>query len=113
LPDIPAPPVHIEARIDPATGTVTPELADFTPPAGATHTVVIRTPNGPPNKQVCQTLKAHKLYWNPSDSRGNPAYPCPAWLRHHVPSADVAAYRALAVSLKLEFDFLDRNPPPR
>lgn len=96
------PPVHREQ--DPVTG----DLLDV--PINGSYTVVIRTPGGPPNKAVRETLRGHRLYWNPNDARGNAEYPSPAWLRHHVPAPELPAFRKLAADLRLEFDYLDKNP---
>jgi hypothetical protein len=106
---VPAPPAHREAVID-THGAITPDIADFTAPANGVYTVVIRTPYGPPNKQVRETLRGHGMRWNPNDGRGDRNYPAPAWLKYHVPGPELTAYRKLAAELKLDFDYLDKNP---
>lgn len=109
-PDVPAPPVHREKQVDLDTGQLTGELKDFDPPGNGVYTVVIRTPYGPPNKEVRETLRGHGMRWNPNDSRGDANYPSPAWLKYHVPGPSLAEYRKLAADLKLDFDYLDKNP---
>jgi hypothetical protein len=106
---LPEPPVHRERRIDLATGTITPDVTDFNPPTTGVYTVVIRTP-GIPNKETRETLKGHGMRWNPNDGRGDRNYPSPAWLRYHVPAAELVHYRKLATDLKLDFDYLDKTP---
>lgn len=103
------PPIHREAVIDTATGAVGAVL-NLDGVTNGVYTVLIRTPGGPPSKAIRETLKGQRLYWNPSDSRGNADYPGNTWLRHHVPAAELQSYRKLATDLRLEFDYLDRNP---
>lgn len=106
---VPAPPTHRERPIEP-NGAIGNESLDFDLPANGVYTVVIRTPYGPPNQQVRETLRGHGMRWNPNDGRGDRNYPAPAWLKYHVPGPALAEYRKLAADLKLDFDYLDKNP---